>query len=176
MADPFIGEIRAFCFSFPPMDWAYCNGSKVSVNQFQALNFILAQRFGGDKDTFNLPNLMGRAVIGQGALDNQGNLPLATVIGKESVQLKGNDLPIHTHELNANILKPASPVPQAHLPTRFLEPNNCAYTDKAPNTNLAPDTVQAWPKNETALAHENRQPYQVVNFCIALNGNWPVHP
>ncbi len=176
MADAFIGEIRAFCFSFPPMDWAYCNGSKVSVNQFQALNFILAQRFGGDKDTFNLPNLMGRAVIGQGALDGQGNLPLAEVTGQESVALQENNLPNHTHGLNANILKPASPVPQAHLPTRFLEPNNCAYTDKAPNTYLAPTTVQAWPKNETALAHENRQPYQVVNFCIALNGYWPEHP
>lgn len=176
MADAFIGEIRAFCFNFAPMDWAYCDGSKLSVNQFQALNAILGQRFGGDTYTFNLPNLIGRAAIGQGAFAGQANLPLAKVTGLESVVLNEGNLPNHTHGLNANILKPASPVPQAHLPTRFIEPNNCAYTNVAPNTYLAPATVQEWPQNQTTQAHENRQPYQVVNFCIALIANWPEHP
>lgn len=177
MADAFIGEIRAFCFDFAPMDWAYCDGSKLSVNQFQALYAILGIRFGGDARTyFCLPNLTGRAVIGQGAYAGQPVLPLATVTGQESVVLNEGNLPNHTHTLNANVLKPASPVPQAHLPTRFIEPNNCVYTNLAPNTCLAPATVQAWPQSQTTQAHENRQPYQVVNFCISLAGNWPEHP
>ena len=37
MADPYVGEIRAFAFTFNPVDWLLCDGAIVSVLQYQVL-------------------------------------------------------------------------------------------------------------------------------------------
>lgn len=66
--DPLLGEIRMFAGNFAPRGWAMCNGQLLSINQNTALFSILGTTYGGDgKTTFALPDLRGRAPIGQGA-------------------------------------------------------------------------------------------------------------
>jgi len=59
--DPFIGEIRAFGFTFAPQPgWAPCNGQTMSIAQNTALFSLLGTTYGGDGvQTFALPNLSG---------------------------------------------------------------------------------------------------------------------
>jgi microcystin-dependent protein len=47
---------------------------------------------------------------------------------------------------------------------------NAMYGFGTPNTNLAPDVI-----NNTggSQPHENRMPYNALNFCIALQGIFP---
>lgn len=171
MADQFIGEIRAFAFNYAPYEWAYCDGQQFPVQQNPALFAVLGANYGGNRTTvFNLPDLRHRAVMGQagGALNHPQ--------GEETVILDYTTMAAHTHSLNANTGRSTSASPTAHLPARFMELNNNAYVAADPPSNrttLAPTTVL--PAGE-GQPHENRQPYQVLNFCIALNGAWPEHP
>ena len=49
--DPFIGEIRAFAFTFAPYGWATCDGQIMNINQSTALFSIIGNVFGGDGKT-----------------------------------------------------------------------------------------------------------------------------
>ena len=69
MAEPFLGEIRAFGFNFAPRGWAMCNGQILSIAQNTALFSLLGTTYGGNgQTTFGLPDLRGRVPIhlGQG--------------------------------------------------------------------------------------------------------------
>ena len=68
MADPFLGEIKAFGFSFAPRGWANCDGQMMPLSQNTALYALLGTQYGGNgKNTFALPDLRGRMVLGRGS-------------------------------------------------------------------------------------------------------------
>jgi len=62
----FIGEIRAFPYTFVPEGWLPCDGSDVAINTYQALYAVIGQlyRTPGSSQTFKLPNIQGRVVVG----------------------------------------------------------------------------------------------------------------
>ncbi|HET8898975.1 MAG TPA: tail fiber protein, partial [Rhodanobacteraceae bacterium] len=97
MAEPFIGEIRVFSFSFAPKGWALCNGQLLPINQNQALFSLLGTSFGGDgRVNFALPDYRGRVPLhaGQGRyLGERG--------GESSHSLSVMELPQHLHSLHA---------------------------------------------------------------------------
>jgi microcystin-dependent protein len=58
--DPFMGEVRAFGFTFPPQGWALCQGQMMSIEQNTALFSLLGTNYGGNgQTTFALPNIPG---------------------------------------------------------------------------------------------------------------------
>jgi len=55
-----IGEIRLFTYNFVPMGWLRCDGTIVSITEYQTLYALLMTRYGGDGMTnFALPDLTG---------------------------------------------------------------------------------------------------------------------
>jgi microcystin-dependent protein len=46
MSSPFLSEIRAVAFNFPPKGWALCNGQILPINQNQALFALLGTTYG----------------------------------------------------------------------------------------------------------------------------------
>jgi microcystin-dependent protein len=91
----FTGEIRIFVFDYPPVDWAFCNGSIVPSAQNAALYSILGNIYGGSTPTsFALPNLNGVAPIGAGS----GPGPITRgLVGAEKVTLSSAQMGNHTH-------------------------------------------------------------------------------
>lgn len=101
--DPFIGEIRIWTgvgnFA-QPEGWLLCQGQTLQIRSYQALFALIGTTYGGDGvNTFGIPDLRGRFVIGTGA-------PLAPLVnryvagqkgGVETVQLTVNNLAAHTH-------------------------------------------------------------------------------
>jgi microcystin-dependent protein len=62
--DEYMGEIRLFPYQFAPMNWAYCQGQSLSVNQYSALFSLIGTQFGGDGRTnFCLPDLRGASPV-----------------------------------------------------------------------------------------------------------------
>jgi microcystin-dependent protein len=167
MSAPFISEIRTFSFSFAPRGWALCNGQLLPINQNQALFSLLGTTYGGDgRVNFALPNLQGRIALHQG----QG-LSMGQRAGEESHTLILSELPIHTHTVTADakVGNATSNNPQGDVPG-----------NTAPLPIYAPSKVQAVAMNPAMLtisggsqAHENRQPFLVLNYCIALQGIFP---
>ncbi|MBM3116679.1 phage tail protein [Jeongeupia naejangsanensis] len=171
MSDQYIGEIRIFGCNYAPEGWAFCDGQILPISQNTALFTLLGTTYGGDgRTTFGLPDLRGLAVIG--TVNNQYGERLGTA----SVTVTTANMPNHTHTAYADIGRPASATGTGRLPARLQAPNSNTYisADKAaPLTALAPQVVQAV---GGGTAHENRQPYQAVNFCIALQGDFPPRP
>jgi microcystin-dependent protein len=167
MSEPFIGEIRPMGFGFPPKGWAECNGQLLQINQNQALFSLLGTTYGGDgRTTFALPDLRGRVPIAWGT-----TFPVGASGGEEQVTLGTSQLPTHAHNFqastqNANVANPTGAV---------LGASNNLYG--APQS-LTPVGVSA-PYGPmiapagAAGAHENRMPFTVINFCIALVGIYP---
>ena len=163
MAEPFLGEVRLFSFTFAPRGWAQCNGQLLPINQNQALFSLLGTTFGGNGTTnFALPDLRGRAPV----FGSQGGISLGERGGEEAHTLTLAEMAQHNHPVrgnsaNANVGSPAG------------------NTWAAQSTN-AYGTAAAGSMNATAIAsaggsqpHSNMQPYLVINFCIALQGIFP---
>lgn len=165
MAEPFLGEIRAFSFGIVPRYWAQCQGQLLPINQNQALFALLGTTYGGDgRVNFGLPDLRGRVSAGAGPA-----LPLGKKVGGESVTLNINQVPMHTHLVNGspNAAKAAGP-----NGNYLAESKGMPYVKSPPPAK----TTTLYPSSVTPLGgqpHENRQPYLAVNFCIALQGIFP---
>jgi microcystin-dependent protein len=61
--DMFIGSIMLVGFNFAPVNWAFCNGQLLPINQYTALFSLLGTTYGGDgQTTFGLPKLNAGAL------------------------------------------------------------------------------------------------------------------
>jgi microcystin-dependent protein len=175
MSDQFLGQISIFGFNFAPVGFAPCNGQLLPISQNQALFALLGTTYGGNGTTnFQLPNLQGQAPLhfGQGPGLSPYNLGQAG--GQESHTLTVNEIPAHRHAPNYTATADqASPVSTLWAP----DPNGNVTFATAPSEVMANDPANA-ANNAIGLAgggqsHENRAPYLVINFCIALLGIFP---
>jgi len=172
MANPFLGEIRAFSFAFAPRGWALCNGQLLPISQNAALFSLLGTTYGGNgTQNFALPNLQGRVSNGVGGGFIQGQ-----AAGEEAVTLTITQLPPHTHAVNAaangtanatNIPGPTV-IPGSGSTSQTGTPAVSIYGNGALNVALAPLAA-----NGSGQGHENRMPSLVMSYCIALSGIFP---
>lgn len=162
MAEPFLGEVRMVAFDFAPRGWALCDGQLLPINQNQALFALLGTTYGGDGvRTFALPDLRGRTPIHA----DTGH-PLGQASGTETHTLASAETPSHTHSVRAAAATAVSPNPSGDLLAKATRP---IYGPAKNLLNLLPGTVSM----VGGQAHENMQPYLVVNFAIALSGIFP---
>ncbi|HYG35066.1 MAG TPA: tail fiber protein [Clostridia bacterium] len=174
MSDQFVAEIRIFPFNFPPTGWAFCDGQLSPISQNTALFSLLGTTYGGDgKSTFALPNLQGNAPMQPGQGSGLSLRDLGEMGGSETVTLLVSEIPVHTHTLRANHVDPANA--QAPGPTKSLgtSTGGSMYVTGNANSQLA---FQTLPPTGGSLPHSNMQPYLTLNFCIALQGVFPMRP
>jgi microcystin-dependent protein len=162
MADPFLGEIKIVSWSFPPRNWAFCNGQLLPISQNQALFSILGTTYGGDGiTTFALPNLQARIPVHAG-----DGIQFGAPGGEATHTLTIEEIPSHPHGANGVAQAPDQPGAGG-----FLWANQAsAYATGTPDTLMDPSTsMQAG----GGQAHNNLPPYLVLNFVIALTGIYP---
>lgn len=171
MAEPFLAEIRIFSFAFAPKGWAKCDGQLLSIMQNQALYSLIGTLYGGDgRTTFALPNFQSRVPIQQG-----DNFRLGEPGGEKAHTLTMSEIPSHQHQVNVS-KDPGLAGATYHL--QSLESNYFGatvdnselYFKGAANTTMKPETISI---TGSGQAHENRQPFLALNFCIALVGIFP---
>lgn len=172
MADPFVAEIRLFGFNFAPRSWAFCNGQVLPIAQNTALFSLLGTTYGGNGlSNFALPNLQGRSPRGVGQGPGLSDVQLGEAAGTESVTLTLNEVPNHAHVLRGTDDPATENDPQGSLPARPTTPGVAAFGSGTTGTPMAAVEIVG-----SGLPHNNLQPTQVVNFCIALQGVFPPRP
>jgi microcystin-dependent protein len=167
MSTPFLGTIKPFSFNYPPKGWALCNGQLMSIQQNAALFSLLGTTYGGNgTQNFALPNLQGNFALCLGNGYTQGQ-----VGGEASHTLIINELASHAHV-------PVGSTDQASVgsPVGAYPAVQPASTGIQPYATSASTPVALAGGSNTAgggQAHENRPPFLVLNFCIALTGIFP---
>lgn len=182
MAEPFLGEIRAFAANKVPSGWMSCEGQVLNIQQHNALYALLGARFGGDgKTQFALPNLQGRAPMGFGNGPGLTPRKLGDSVGEAKVILNASHFPPHTHAVNVNAAENATTASAANgvfakggVPAlaRFVPVNTYRPAPASAVVPLAAGAISDY-GNEGAVAHDNMQPYLPVLLCIALQGVFP---
>jgi microcystin-dependent protein len=170
MSEPFVGQIIAVGFSFAPVGWALCDGSSLAISSYSVLYNLIGTTYGGNgTTTFNLPDLRGRAAVNQGQGTGLSNYVLAESTGIEEVTLNVNQIGAHTHALSAaSTATVSTPMANSVLGTPATEQ---IYLTTGPTVPLAGSSITPLPGGN--LPHENRQPYQTINYIIALFGIYP---
>lgn len=178
MGTPYMGELRIMSFNFAPKYWAQCNGQLLSIQQNQALFSLLGTTYGGNgTTTFALPDL--RTLV---PAHLSSSYPQGAVVGEYSHTLIQTEMPQHLHFLKAdathagdtNVATAATGnsfgqtygKPSSGAPISF----NMYSTTLSPAAPMAP---QALGIAGGSQPHENRQPFLVLNICIALQGIFP---
>lgn len=165
MADPFLGEIRAFGFNYAPRYWAACDGQVLPINQYESLYSLLGTMYGGDgRTTFALPDLRGRVAFDAGPTHAQGSTG-----GSETHVLQQAEMPTHTHSWMASSTTADSASPADSLLAASTA-TNPAWAAPGSPVAMAPEAIAA---TGGAVGHENMQPWLVVQYCICLKGLFP---
>lgn len=168
----FIGEIRMVGFNFAPQGWAKCDGQLLQINQNQALFSLLGTIYGGNgTTTFGLPDLRGRVPMHAGSGPGLTPRSIGQRGGSETVNLTVNQLPSHNHAavIHTNESEGDSALPSGNF---LAKSGTGGYTSVFPDSQLA-DSAVTVANAGGDQAHDTLQPYQAVNFIIALVGLFP---
>ena len=174
MGQNFIGEIKMIAFTFAPKDWAYCDGTVMTISQNASLYSLIGTQFGGDgRTTFNLPEMRGRSPMHP----NFSTFPQGYYTGFETVVVTQTTMPKHTHTFKgtttdgsaSNIASAGVNVSAGGFDPSDQLPINL-YDAPASLTQLHPSTCSPF---GSGRAHNNLQPSLVVGFVMALDGLYP---
>ena len=169
MSEPFVGEIRMFAGNFAPRGWSFCDGQLLAVSQNDALFSLLGTIYGGDgRTTFGLPDLRGRIPVHAGSGPGLSPRRLGAKSGAEKVTITVNELPSHTHPMQASSRSADRRSAQGNV---LAQSGLDTYrTTGNPVVNMASDGVTSVGGSRD---HNNLAPYLCVNFIIALVGIYP---
>lgn len=171
MSEPFVGQIKMFGGNFAPRGYALCNGQLLPISQNQSLFALLGTTYGGDgRTTFALPDLRGRIPMHPGHGPGLSNRNLGEKAGAEDVTLTPQQLPPHNHAANA-----VAPAGNSNDATGNFWADDAGAASATYSSGPANTTMNAGAIGNTggSQAHPNMQPYQCVNFIIALFGIFP---
>ena len=164
----FIGEIRMFAGNFVPRSWAYLDGQLLPIAQNQALFSILGTTYGGDGRTnFALPDMRGRTPIHQGTGPGLSAIRLGQNVGSETTTLNANNLPSHSHSLNAVKIKDGVANNSEGVNTKKA----LLYADVDTSETASQITTHSTGTDGQAIS--NTQPSLGLNHIICLQGLFP---
>ena len=169
MSEPFVAEVKIYACNFAPRGWAFCNGQLLPIAQNTALFSLVGTTYGGDgRTTLGLPNLQGRAAMHPGNGPGLSSRRLGEVGGRTTETLSTGQMPQHNHLLNGN-----------SETTTTSDPAGAQLADTAPLKGYGPSrdneilASQAVTNAGGGQPHNNLQPFQSLNFVIALLGVYP---
>jgi len=163
-----------------------CQGQILPIQQYAALFSILGTQYGGNGTTnFQLPNIQGQVLIGQGQLTGGSFYVPGETGGSASVAINSTTMPMHNHtfsgatapageERTGDTNKPAASV--SLLTNPLAKPaagGNVSLNvanKTAPNTTMAPTMLSATGGGQP---HENQGPYLTITYCISMQGQFP---
>jgi microcystin-dependent protein len=165
VSEPFLGQIKIVAFNFAPRGWALANGQLLPINQNQALFSLLGTTYGGNgQTTFALPDLQGRMPMHAGA-----GFTLGASAGEETHTLTASEIPGHTHAIGAQT-GAATPGLGPTVGNTFASSPTQPYRSGGAPVALADASIGPAGGSQP---HDNRQPFLVLNFIVALQGIFP---
>lgn len=175
--DAFMGTVQSYAFPFAPRGWMKCQGQTIGIAQQSALFSLIGTIYGGDgQQTFMLPNLSGRTILGDGHLMGGSDYSIGQIAGVEQTTLQDSQMPRHTHaEVTTNASgESATPGPGLILGKAADTSGNDIYIyaprEKGTRGLLAPESIGLAGMSQPLSL---MQPYLAMSYCICIQGNYP---
>jgi microcystin-dependent protein len=150
-----VGAVIAYGSSTAPEGWLNCLGQEVYRGDYPDLFAVIGTTYGAGNGTttFNLPNLAGRVVVGQGSGSGLTSRSMGATGGSETHALTTNEMPSHSHDVSNTVQKSGLNTPSG------LD-NDGSEIDTVNTVSTASTS------NGGGEAHNNMQPFAVLNYII----------
>lgn len=152
-----IGTILPYLREVIPGGCLALDGATYTQDDYPNLYAVIPDVFKDGAGNFTLPDLTGRVIVGSGDAWNVGDEG-----GEETHVLTVGEMPSHTHVQDAH-----HHTTQVKSNTTLVSPSGATVVKG--NANPALDTGDTTAVNQNTGgggAHNNMQPYTVVNYCI----------
>ena len=175
-SQPMVGEIRMFAGNYPPVGWAFCDGSLISISENDVLFTLIGTTYGGDgQTTFALPDFRGRAPISVSSGNSMGQMG-----GTETVTLTVSQIPAHRHPMQVVNVPGTTNVPSPGvMPAKAADiefPGGTKQVMTYAKDNAGGE-IQANPQSVNpqgfSQPHDNMKPFVGINYIISLYGIYP---
>jgi microcystin-dependent protein len=173
---PPVGNVSPFAGTEAPVGYLLCDGSAVSRAEYNALFEIIGESYGaGDSETtFNVPDLKGKVVVCRNGSDSDFN-SLGETGGSKTHTLTIAQMPSHNHtgatgnagSHNHTVANTVQKSGNNTITSLDSSPNEIDNVNTATTTSSTVGdhnhTISAQGGGE---AHNNLQPYMVLNYLI----------
>lgn len=151
-----VGTIFPFSGNTLPSGYMICDGSAISRTTYSTLFGIIGTTYGvGDgSTTFNLPNLKGKVPVGYDSTDSDFDT-LGETGGEKTHALTVNEMPSHNHALYGALTGETKNITNTG--------NDWAQTTTSFSTDTYINNAGG------GQAHNNLQPYIVINYIIKVS-------
>ena len=175
--DAYVGEIRLFAGTFAPINWALCDGSSLSIGDYQVLYSLIGVTYGGDgKSTFNVPDMRGRVPVGLGTLPS-GTVALGQTGGQDMIALTQGNLPSHNHPVTASSVQASLKAPSPDVAFGTLSEPQRMYIDTSKVTGTpAPFSNKVIGDTGLNAPYAATMPQMALNYIICTKGLYPEFP
>lgn len=177
ISDPTLAEVTLFAGNFAPRSWAFCWGQILPISTNQSLFSLIGTIYGGDgRSTFALPDLRGRVVMGYGDGPGLSNNQLGQRGGAETYNLSISQLPPHSHTavLHAELAFGTSKSPVGNMLAGNTASDFAQFAPYNPADNVAMGSESIVVGNTgSGQGYYVQQPYNTLNYIIALEGVYP---
>lgn len=175
MSDQFVGEVRWFPYARGvPTGWQACDGSLLSVSEYEVLYLVLGTVYGGDGvNTFGVPDLRGQLPVHQGQGVGLSARFLGMAYGSEGVTLTAAQLGGHSHVLEASSAAATSTSANDTVPATLGSSDTLYISAVAGGATASPINAAAVGLSGGNQAHENRAPTLAIVPGIAFVGVFP---
>lgn len=150
-----VGVVLPYVSSSAPNGWLNCEGQELYRGDYPSLFAVIGTTYGAGNGTttFNLPNLAGRVVVGQGSGSGLTPRAMGDEDGAETHTLSTDEMPSHSHDVSNTVQKSGVNTPGS-----------------LDNGGDEIDTVTTVTTASTSAgdgdAHNNMQPFAVLNYII----------
>lgn len=175
------GLMSLYAGATAPSGWLLCNGASVAVATYQDLFNNIGYTYGGSGANFNLPNLSDRFVFGPDAMQasasnrvSQANAGSMAVLGNtggySSITLTSaqSSTPSHNHTFSSSYTIGYGPGVQGSGSTTTSTPAGSPNNSGSVSITypLRDISVTSTSQSTASQAHDNIQPYLVLNYII----------
>lgn len=150
-----VGSVVSYISNNAPKGWLSCLGQEVSREEYSDLFSVIGTTYGvgNESTTFNLPNLVGRVVVGRGNEEGLTSRSIGDIGGSETHVLSIDQIPSHSHNVSNTV--------------QISGQNTAGSIDDSggeiDNVNTITTASASVGGGES---HNNMQPFTVLNYII----------
>ena len=174
--DYYIGQVIEVGNGFCPRNFLEANGQILAIAQNQAFFSLVGTTYGGNGvTTFQVPDLRGRMLIGDGQGPGLQNYTQGQVGGVENVSHTIANLPAHTH---TGVIQTVTGAGNQRIVFRnsfgvTADNQYVSGTQAAFDGSLEASTLALQKAGTDGVVVPNMSPFLVTKYCIAQFGIFP---